>query len=33
MTKDEEKFFRKNWKELKKEHEAFLKQEAEKQQQ
>ena len=30
MTKDEEKFLRKNWKDLKKEHEAFLKSEAEK---
>jgi len=30
MTKDEEKYLRKNWKDLKKEHEAFLKQEAEK---
>jgi hypothetical protein len=30
MTKEEEKYFRKNWKNLKKEHEAFLKQEAEK---
>ena len=30
MTKDEEKYFKKNWKDLKKEHEAFLKQEAEK---
>jgi len=30
MTKDEEKFFKKNWKDVKKEHEAFLKQEAEK---
>lgn len=30
MTKDEEKFLRKNWKDLKKEHEAFLKAEAEK---
>jgi hypothetical protein len=30
MTKDEEKFLKKNWKDLKKEHEAFLKQEAEK---
>ena len=33
MTKEEEKYFRKNWKNLKKEHEAFLKQEAAKQQQ
>ncbi len=31
MTKEEEKYFRKNWKNLKKEHEAFLKQEAAKQ--
>ena len=30
MTKDEEKLLKKNWKNLKKEHEAFLKQEAEK---
>jgi hypothetical protein len=30
MTKEEEKFLRKNWKDLKKEHEAFLKAEAEK---
>ena len=30
MTKDEEKFLKKNWKDLKKEHENFLKQEAEK---
>ena len=30
MTKEEEKYFRKNWKDIKKEHEAFLKQEAEK---
>jgi hypothetical protein len=30
MTKDEEKYLKKNWKDLKKEHEAFLKQEAEK---
>jgi len=30
MTKDEEKFLKKNWKDLKKEHEKFLKQEAEK---
>jgi len=30
MTKDEEKFLRKNWKDLKKEHEAFLKSEQEK---
>jgi len=30
MTKEEEKYLRKNWKDLKKEHEAFLKQEAEK---
>jgi len=30
MTKDEEKYLRKNWKDLKKQHEAFLKQEAEK---
>ncbi|MFV2071793.1 MAG: hypothetical protein ACC742_03965 [Thermoanaerobaculales bacterium] len=28
MTKEEEKFLKKNWKDLKKEHEAFLKQEA-----
>jgi len=30
MTKDEEKFLKKNWKDLKKEHEAFLKGEQEK---
>jgi len=30
MTKDEEKYFRKNWKDLAKAHEAILKQEAEK---
>jgi hypothetical protein len=30
MTKDEEKYFKKNWKDLKKEHDAFLKQESEK---
>jgi hypothetical protein len=30
MTKEEEKFLKKNWKDLKKEHEAFLKAEAEK---
>ena len=30
MTKEEEKFLKKNWKDLKKEHEKFLKQEAEK---
>jgi len=30
MTKDEEKFLRKNWKDIKKEYEAFLKSEAEK---
>ena len=30
MTKDEEKYFKKNWQDLKKEHEAFLKQESEK---
>jgi len=30
MTKDEEQFLKKNWKDLKKEHEAFLKSEAEK---
>jgi hypothetical protein len=30
MTKDEEKFLKKNWKDLKKEHEAFLQAEAEK---
>jgi hypothetical protein len=30
MTKDEEKFLRKNWKDLKKEHEAYLKSQAEK---
>ena len=30
MTKDEEKYLKKNWKDLKKEHEAFLKQESEK---
>ncbi|MEE4271565.1 MAG: hypothetical protein V2I67_07825, partial [Thermoanaerobaculales bacterium] len=29
MTKDEEKFLKKNWKDLKKEHEAYLKREAE----
>jgi hypothetical protein len=28
MTKEEEKYLRKNWKDLKKQHEAFLKQEA-----
>ena len=30
MTKDEEKYLRKNWKDLKKEHEAYLKSQAEK---
>jgi len=30
MTKDEEQFLKKNWKDLKKEHEAFLKAEADK---
>ena len=30
LTKEEQKFLKKNWKDLKKEHEAFLKQEAEK---
>ncbi len=30
MTKEQEKFARKNWQDLKKEHEAFLQQEAEK---
>jgi len=30
MTKEEEKYLRKNWKDLKKEHEAFVKAEAEK---
>jgi hypothetical protein len=30
MTKEEEKFLKKNWKDLKKEHEAWLKSEAEK---
>ena len=30
MTKDEEKFLKKNWKDLKKEHEAYLKSQAEK---
>jgi hypothetical protein len=30
MTKDEEKFLKKNWKDLKKEHEAYLKAQAEK---
>jgi hypothetical protein len=30
MTKEEQKFLKKNWKDLKKEHEAFLKAEAEK---
>jgi hypothetical protein len=30
MTKEEQKFLKKNWKDLKKEHEAFLKSEAEK---
>ena len=30
MTKDEEKFFKKNWKDLKKEHEAYLKAQSEK---
>jgi hypothetical protein len=30
MTKEEEKYLKKNWKNLKKEHEAFLKSEAEK---
>ncbi len=30
MTKEEEKYLRKNWKDLKKEHEAFLNSEAEK---
>jgi hypothetical protein len=33
MTKEEEKFLKKNWKDLKKEHEAFLKSEIEKAQQ
>jgi len=33
MTKDEEKYLKKNWKDIKKEHEAFLKQEAAKAQQ
>jgi hypothetical protein len=33
MTKEEEKFLKKNWKDLKKEHEAWLKAEAEKAQQ
>jgi hypothetical protein len=28
MTKDEEKYLKKNWKDLKKEHEAFLEQQA-----
>ena len=30
MTKEEQKYLKKNWKDLKKQHEAFLKQEAEK---
>jgi hypothetical protein len=30
LTKEEEKFLKKNWKDLKKQYEAFLKQEAEK---
>ena len=30
MTKDEEKYLRKNWKDLKKEHEAYLKSQSEK---
>jgi len=30
MTKEEEKYLKKNWKDLKKEHEAFIKSEAEK---
>jgi hypothetical protein len=30
MTKEEEKFLKKNWKDLKKEHEAYLKEQAEK---
>ena len=30
MTKEEEKYLKKNWKDIKKEHEAFLKQQAEK---
>jgi hypothetical protein len=30
MTEEEEKFFRKNWKDLKKEHAAYLKEQAEK---
>ena len=30
MTKDEQKYLKKNWKDIKKEHEAFLKQEREK---
>ncbi len=30
MTAEEEKYLKKNWKDLKKEHEAFLKAEAEK---
>lgn len=30
MTKDEQKYFKKNWKDLNKQHEAFLKQEAKK---
>ena len=30
MTKDEQKYLKKNWKDLKKEHEAFLKEEREK---
>ena len=30
MTKDEEKYLKKNWKDLKKEHEAYLKSQAEK---
>jgi hypothetical protein len=30
MTEEEEKYFSKNWKDLKKEHEAFLKRELEK---
>lgn len=33
MTKEEEKYFRKNWQDVKKEHEAFLKREVEKAQQ
>jgi hypothetical protein len=30
MTEEEERFLKKNWKDLKKEHDAFLKAEAEK---